>query len=86
MSLVDREDMTTLYSAADSRQNAETAEDAVQLKAVAYAINSAANTGLFRVVFQEPLRPAVEEELTSNGYSIKYIGVADLESNILIEW
>ncbi len=86
MSLVEKDEMTTLFSASESNANAKTAEDAIQLKAVAYAINSAANTGLFRVVFQEILRPAVKAELENKGYSIVPIGVADPDKHTLIEW
>ena len=86
MSRVDRDQMTTLRPAADAYQTSLTAEDEIQLEAVAYAINNASNTGEVRVVFQTPLRPNVESQLKSNGYTIRLIGIAELERQTLISW
>lgn len=86
MNLVEKDKMTELYPAAQSRQTAATAEDDIQLKAVAYAINSAANTGQLRVIFQEPLRENVKSQLEGNGYTIKYISAAREEQQALISW
>ena len=86
MSLVEKDHMTDLYTASQSRQTAATAEDDVQLKAVAYAINSAANTGQLRVIFQEPLRENVKEQLTGSGYNLQYISAAREEQQTLISW
>lgn len=86
MNLVDKDHMTELYTAAQSRQTAATAEDDIQLKAVAFAINSAANTGQLRVIFQEPLRPSVVEQLEGSGYTIQYISAAKQDQQALISW
>lgn len=88
MSLVPRDEMTTLRSASESASTAKTAEDDVQLLAVAHAINQAANTGLYQVVFQTKLRENVKAELESKGYTIKYISnnAYDMEHNALIIW
>ena len=72
MALVEKDEMTTLRTAAQSRETAEGAEKDIQLKAVAYAINQAANTGETRVVFQNVLLDEVEAELLSHGYAISY--------------
>lgn len=86
MNLVDKDHMTELYTAAQSRQTAATAEDDIQLKAVAYAINSAANTGQLRVIFQETLRPNVIEQLEGSGYTIQYLSAAREDQQALISW
>ena len=84
MALVEKDDMTTLRSAADSRATAETAEHDIQVKAVAYAINNAANCGQDRIIFQEILRPDVASDLVSNGYVLTR--VPETERGTLISW
>lgn len=86
MGLVDKNDMTTLYPASSSKSTAESAEDDIQLKAVAYAINSAANTGQMKVTFQEHLREAVKIQLKSKGYEVKPSGIAVKDSSYIISW
>lgn len=86
MNLIPKDQMTELFTAAQSRQTATTAEDDIQLKAVAFAINSAANTGQFRVIFQEPLREAVKDQLEGSGYVIQYISAAKENQQALISW
>ena len=84
MALVDKDDMTTLRPASDSKATAETAEHDIQLKAVAYAINNAANCGQESIIFQEILRQDVAGDLTSNGYKLKR--VPQTERGTLISW
>lgn len=87
MNLVPKEEMDELKPAASSKQTAESAEDDIQTKAVAFAINSAANTGQYRVIFLEPIRPAVEEALKSNGYKLSFVqGTAKADSQTIISW
>lgn len=86
MSLVNREDLDKLRTAEEALETAETSEDEIQLKAVAYAINSASNTGQTRVVFQEKLRTNTISELEMKGYTISYIGAAAPERQALISW
>ena len=86
MSRVKKDDMTKLRTAEESLETALTAEDEVQLEAVAYLINNAANTGLTRAVYQDKLRPATLSELENKGYSVKYISAADAERQALISW
>lgn len=85
MNLVERTDMDKLISAYAAATTAITAEDDVQLKAVAYAINSAANTGQFRTLFQEKLRPNVKDELESNGYKLTPVGDVHARK-VIISW
>ena len=86
MSFVEKDHMTDLRTAAESLETSLTSEDTIQIKSVAYAINTAANTGSTRVVFQEPLRNAVKEELISKGYTITRITAANLVGQSLISW
>ena len=75
MALVDKDHMTELRSAADARLTAETAEVDIQLQAVAYAINSASNTGQLRATFQGVLLDEVKSALEENGYTTQSYGV-----------
>lgn len=88
MSLVSKDDMTKLRSAADSRSTSSSAEDDIQVQAVAYAINQSANTGLYEVMFQEKLRDNVKSQLESKGYTIRYVdnNAYDMKHHALISW
>lgn len=86
MSLVEKDKMTELRPASDSRETALGSEDEIQKKAVAFAINSAANTGQLNTIFQGAIRDAVKEELESKGYTIKDVGTAQSDRQILISW
>lgn len=88
MSLVPKDQMTILRSASEAKATAQSAEDEIQLQAVAYAINNASNTGQYEVVFQEKLRDATKSELEAKGYTIKYIrnNAYDVEHQALIIW
>lgn len=87
MSLVDKDDMTTLRTAAESLATSQTAEDEIQLKAVAYAINSAANTGETVTVFQGELRENVKSEVEGKGYTIRYdSSIAFPDRKAIISW
>lgn len=88
MSLVTKDEMTTLRSAADSRSTAETALKDIQLMAVAYAINNAANTGELEVLFQEKLVDGIKDELESKGYTVRFVNnnSYDMEYHTLISW
>lgn len=84
MALVEKDEMTTLRPAADSKATAETAEHDIQIKAVAYAINQAANCGQDSIVFQEIIRKDVADELVSKGYALRQ--VPPTERGTLISW
>ena len=87
MALVDKDDMTTLRPASDSRATAQTAEQDIQLKALAYAINNAANCGQTNVIFQEKILDVNIDELKSKGYTIRQDRfVSSTERSTLIEW
>ena len=79
--------MTTLRPASDSRATAQTAEQDIQLKALAYAINNAANCGQTNVIFQEKILDVNIDELKSKGYKIRQDRfVSSTERSTLIEW
>jgi len=84
MALVDKDDMIKLRTAEESRATAQTAEHDIQIKAVAYAINNAANCGQDNIIFQEILRQDVASELKSKGYELSY--VPETERGVLISW
>lgn len=86
MSLVDKDHMTELRPAAAALETALTANDEIQLKAVAFAINHASNTGETRVEFLDPLRPATKEALESKGYKINNYKSAKPEGITVISW
>ena len=86
MAQVDKDHMTELRSASDSLATAQDAEKDVQLKAVAFAINSAANTGETQAVFQGVLLPEVKSELESKGYKVGNYNSVDTTRSCLISW
>lgn len=86
MAQVDRDHMTELRSAADSKTTAQTAEKDSQLKAVAYAINEAANTGAFTTVFKGVLLDEVKTQLESEGYELKPYTAIISENSTVISW
>ena len=86
MSYIDKDQMIELHTAAEALETSLTAEDTIQLRSVAYAINTAANTGATRCMFQEPLRDNTKKELASNGYHVTYVKAAKPEGQALISW
>ena len=86
MALVEHDKMTTLYDASQSAATAATALDDIQLKAVAFAINSAANSGETSTTFSEDLRQATLDALKAKNYTIQNIGKADPSKLKLISW
>lgn len=84
--MYNKDEMTTLHSASECKTTAEQAPDAQQLMSVAYQINNAANCGETSVEFLQVLRPAVQNELTSKGYSLRQSGGADPKSSVTISW
>lgn len=77
---------TELVSAQEANQIAQTAEVTHQLMAVAYAINSAANTGELCTLFNQPLLPEVRAELISKGYRVISAGIANPSNITRISW
>ena len=86
MAQVDKDHMTELRSASDSLATAQSAEKDIQLKAVAFAINSAANTGETRTVFQGVMLEEIKQELESNGYVVQNYNSVDPNKSSMISW
>lgn len=86
MSLVDTDKLTELRTAAQSKETATTALDDVQIKEIAYAINTAANTGELRVEFVHRLREATKAQLLAKGYKITETGTAVQGDIVVISW
>lgn len=86
MALVEKDDMTTLRPASDSRSTAQTAEKDIQIKAIAFAINSAANTGEMRAIYQGTLLEEVIAEVKGKGYTVEDCGIATLDRKYVISW
>lgn len=88
MGLVPKDQMTILRSASESKSTAQSAEKDIQMQAIAYAINNAANTGLYEVIFQEKLIDGVKAELEGKGYVVRFVNnnAYNLEHHALISW
>ena len=84
MALVEKDEMTTLRTASDSKATAANSLDDIQTKAVAYAINSAANCGEYTTIFQEVIRPNVKSELLEKGYVLT--PAPELNKGTIISW
>lgn len=84
--MFERDDMTTLHQASECKTTAEEAPDVQQKNAVAFAINSAANCGELTVEFSQPLRPNVQAEVESKGYTVTPRGGAYSDHPIIISW
>lgn len=84
MALVDKDEMTSLRTAAESKATAATSLDDIQKKAVAYAINNAANCGQYEVIFQEVLRESTIQSLEEKGYQLS--SVPALNKGTTISW
>lgn len=88
MSLVKRDQMTVLRSASESAATAAAAEHDIQLQSVAFLINEAANTGLYRAVYQQEMMAEVKATLESKGYAVKFINNTTYQPHhhALITW
>lgn len=87
MSLIPQEDLKTLQSASAVKAVAETAKYEQDIQAVAFAINSAANTGETSVTITMKLSKEVRDELEQDGYTLtnfKYN--ANPEDQTIISW
>ena len=80
------ENLTQLVPAATAKATAINAEKDIQLKTVAHAINTAANTGCTEVKFNQPLLDEVKAELEGQGYKVYTVGLADPDKVWMITW
>lgn len=62
--------MCDLVTAAEAKAVADEAPFVLEKQSVAYAINSAANTGAHEVTWSKPLSPEMIDLLKENGYHV----------------
>lgn len=86
MALIPRDKLTELVTAEQAKSTAESAAADIQLQAVAYAINCAANTGETRTEFKETMLPETKSALEAKGYKVQFIGQAVATAIALISW
>lgn len=70
MSLIPREELTTLKSASEVRSVAESAYEIHEEMSVAHDINTAANSGEKSVTVVRNLSESILSKLKANGYTI----------------
>ena len=87
MTLIPQDEMFELKPAATVKTVSETAELEQEKKAVAFAINNAANTGSTNVVINHRLSKELTDLLTSNGYTITHnFSRVDPKDEPVISW
>ena len=84
MAKVPYDELNQLQSAADAKTVAESSEVESQTQSIAYAINTAANTGEKSVVYLTPLIPEVRTTLEAEGYTIEDRDA--IPSGVVISW
>lgn len=70
MSLIPREELTTLKSASEVRSVAESAYEIHEEMSIAHDINTAANSGEKSVAVVRKLSESIISKLKANGYTI----------------
>lgn len=75
-SLIKSEDMIVLKSASEVKTVADEAMKIHEEQSVAYAINSAANSGQHSIIYAHNLSDAIKEVLRGQGYSVTKNGRA----------
>ena len=87
MSLIPQEDLKILQAASAVKAVAETAAYEQDLQAVAFAINSAANTGATSVTITMKLSKEVKDELEKNGYKLSNFKYnASPDNQTIVSW
>jgi len=80
------ENLVELVPASEAKATAATAEQDAQVKAVAHAINTAANTGCTEVKINQPLLPEVKSTLEGLGYKVYPVGLAESTRVWMVCW
>lgn len=87
MALIPQDDLTTLQAASAVKTVAASAVYEQDIRAIAYAINSAANTGETRVVITMRLSDQVKSELKNNGYTLTTVDTnANPANQTIVSW
>ena len=85
MGLIQRDSLNILLPAAEAQSVASTAIDELNLQQVAYAINSAANTGELRTVIMSSMTDNTISELEAKGYKIEH-KISGAEKTTVVSW
>lgn len=83
MSMIKKDDLYKLISAAEAKSVAESAPAEIEEQSVAHAINHAANTGEKSVVYVHPISDKLSKTLKDKGYIII---PNEFNTNIEIRW
>lgn len=85
MALIERDKLNVLISAQEAKTIAEGALDDINLQQVAYAINTAANTGETEAIILTRMTAKTKEELEAKGYRVQ-IKVTGAEPTVVVSW
>ncbi len=86
-SLIPKEEMTTLKSAAEVKEISEQAELIQEEMSVAATINGAANTGVNSIFWYQRLSKTLKEKLEEMGYTVREVeDAANAEDCHIISW
>lgn len=78
--------LVTLRSAEDVREVAENAAEIHEMQQIAYAINTAANTGELCVEYNHGISDSMMSTLEQQGYTIKPHPLANEQPSYIISW
>ena len=86
MAQIPQSQLTVLLPAADAREVADTALEALDEMKVAACINNAANTGEHKCLYSHPISATLLAKLESYGYTVhQKLPVAELGIQYVIE-
>jgi hypothetical protein len=84
--LIPRDQLTELQPAADVKNVAENASEIHETQSIAYAINTAANTGATSVIYDKEISDNVQSTLELNGYVLTPRAMANNHASYIISW
>lgn len=85
MALIERDKLNQLIPASEAKAVSETALDAINLAQVAYAINTAANTGETQTVVMTQMTDNTKEQLNAKGYKVNY-KLTGAQPTLVVSW
>lgn len=85
MSRIDQKDLCILKTAAEIRTVANDADKELELSRIAFAINTAANSGEYQVEWVDKISDDAKTALESKGYTLETKIVA-LSTHYIIKW
>jgi len=87
MSRIPQDELTTLKAATAVKTVAEGAVAELEEMSVAHAINTAANTGAYEVVYSKPISAALKTKLAGQGYVLSSPSpIARVGDEVIISW